>query len=307
LIETSHLTRYFGSLVAVEDMTISVDSGEILGLLGPNGAGKTTTLRLLATLMRPTSGTAVVDGHDIIRDPEQVRSIVGVVSDNQALYERLTIYENLDFFGKMHHVPEAERAERIKGLLEHYELWELRTSRVGTLSKGLGQRVAIIRALVHDPCVLLLDEPTANLDPPTALNTRKLLDYHTDHDGKAIIVSTHNLREAEKLCDTIAVMNKGRVVAKGRAPELIKGFESDQAIEIRVKGLSLSQMHEIEKAMYPSNVSFKDDAVSITVVDYDSRAPVIIRKMLELGIDILEVHPARPEFEEVLVKIIGEA
>jgi len=307
LIETSQLTRCFGSLVAVDDMTLSVDSGEILGLLGPNGAGKTTTLRLLATLMRPTSGTAVVDGHDIIRDAEKVRSIVGVVSDNQALYERLTIYENLDFFGKMHHVPEKERAERIRELLVHYDLWELRTSRVGTLSKGLGQRVAIIRALVHDPRVLLLDEPTANLDPPTSLKTRKLLDYHTDHDGKAIIVSTHNLREAEKLCDTIAVMNKGRVVAKGNAPELIRKFESGQAIEIRVKGLSPEQMHEIEKAMHPNNVSFKGNAIVISVKDYDSRATEIIRKILELGIDVLETHPVRPELEDVLVKIIGGA
>jgi len=286
-------------------MTLSVDSGEILGLLGPNGAGKTTTLRLLATLMRPTSGTAVIDGHDIIRESEKVRSIVGVVSDNQALYERLTIYENLDFFGKMHHIPEKERAARIRELLNHYELWELRTNRVGTLSKGLGQRVAIIRALVHDPRVLLLDEPTANLDPPTSLKTRKLLDYHTDHDGKSIIVSTHNLREAEKLCDTIAVMNRGSVVAKGNASELIRKFESDQAIEIRVKALSPEQIHDIEEAMHPDDVSFKGNEVVIPVRDYDSRAPGIIRKMLELGIEVLEAHPARPELEDVLVKIIG--
>jgi len=292
--------------MAVDNMTLSVNSGEILGLLGPNGAGKTTTLRLLATLLKPTSGTAIVEGHDIIVEAERVRSIVGLVSDNQALYERLTIYENLDFMGRMYHVPEQERTKRIRELLELYNLWEQRLNKVGTLSKGLKQRVAIIRALVHDPRVLLLDEPTANLDPTASLKTRKILVKHTNDDGKSIIISTHNLREAEKLCDTIAVMHKGRIVAKGGASELVREFDSSQAIELRVKDLSPSQRYDIEKAMRPSDVNFRGNTIVITIEDYDTDATKVIRRMLELGINVLEARPARPELEEVLVKIIGE-
>jgi len=304
LIEITQLTRCFGSTVAVDNLTLSVGSGEILGLVGPNGAGKTTTLRLLATLLRPTSGTALVEGYDIVREPERIRSIVGVVGDNQALYDRLTIYENLDFIGKMYHVPDQERAERIEELLDAYGLWERRSCRVGTLSKGLKQRISIVRALIHDPRVLLLDEPTANLDPPTSLKTRKLLAHR---DGKAIIISTHNLREAEKICDTIVVMHEGRAVAAGAASELVRKFGSTQAIVIRAKGLSPDQRRDIEKAMHPNDVAFKENAIVISIKDYDANATEVIRKMLELGIDVLEAHQARPELEEVLVKIIEEA
>lgn len=304
MIEITQLTRCFGSVVALDKLTLIVDSGEILGLVGPNGAGKTTTLRLLATLLRPTSGTATIEGYDIVREPERIRSIVGVVGDNQSLYDRLTIYENLDFFGKMYHVPDQERAERIKELLGTYGLWERRSNRVGTLSKGLRQRIAIVRALIHDPHVLLLDEPTANLDPPTALKTRKLL---AQKDGKAIIISTHNLREAEKLCDTIVVMHEGRMVARGGTSELVRKFGSTQVIEIRVKELSPDQRQDIEKALHPSDVGFKENTIVISIKEYNANAPEVIRKIVELGIDVLEAHPARPELEEILVRIIEEA
>lgn len=304
MIEITQLTRCFGSVVALDKLTLIVDSGEILGLVGPNGAGKTTTLRLLATLLRPTSGTATIEGYDIVREPERIRSIVGVVGDNQSLYDRLTIYENLDFIGKMYHVPDQERAERIKELLDIYGLWERRSNRVGTLSKGLRQRIAIVRALIHDPHVLLLDEPTANLDPPTSLKTRKLL---AQKDGKAIIISTHNLREAEKLCDTIVVMHEGRMVARGGTSELVRKFGSTQAIEIRVKELSPDQRQDIEKVMHPSDVGFKENTIVISIKEYNANAPEVIRKIVELGIDVLEAHPARPELEEILVRIIEEA
>jgi ABC-2 type transport system ATP-binding protein len=306
MIETTQLSRHFGSKVAVDNVTLRVESGKILGLLGPNGAGKTTMLRLLATLIKPSSGTAYVDGLSVTKEAERVRSIVGVVSENQALYENLTVYQNLDFSGKMYHVPSPTRTERIRDLLELFELWDQRSNKVGTLSKGLKQRLVISRALVHDPKVLLLDEPTANLDPQASLKTRKLLLDQTRQDSKTVIISTHNLREAEKLCDEIAVMNCGKILAKGEAFDLVRLVENGEAIELKVRNISSAQMMGLENALHPNSFSIKGDVVTVSLGNYDSEAPKVIRRIVELGIEIIEARRSSPELEEIILRIIEE-
>ncbi len=306
MIETTQLSRHFGSKVAVDNVTLRVESGKILGLLGPNGAGKTTMLRLLATLIKPSSGTAYVDGLSVTKEAERVRAIVGVVSENQALYENLTVYQNLDFSGKMYHVPSPTRSERIRDLLELFELWDQRSNKVGMLSKGLKQRLVISRALVHDPKVLLLDEPTANLDPQASLKTRKLLLDQTRQDSKTVIISTHNLREAEKLCDEIAVMNCGKILAKGEAFDLVRLVENGEAIELKVRNISSAQMKGLENALHPNSFSLKGNVVTVSLGNYDSEAPKVIRRMVELGIEIIEARRSSPELEEIILRIIEE-
>ncbi|MGQ9513996.1 MAG: ABC transporter ATP-binding protein [Thermoproteota archaeon] len=305
MIEISQLSRHFGKKVAVDNVTLNVESGRILGLLGPNGAGKTTTLRLLATLIKPSSGTAYVDGFNITREAERVRSIVGIVTENQALYENLTVYQNLDFSGRMYHVPSQRRAERIRELLGLYELWEQRFSKVGRLSKGLRQRVVIARALIHDPRVLLLDEPTANLDLQTSMKTRKLLSDQTENDGKTVIISTHNIREAEKLCDEIAVMHEGRILAKGKACDLIKLVDNKHVLELKVRDISSTQKEALEKLFCTNDVGFRSNVITISLKDCDADAPRAIKQVIELGIEVLEARRADPELEDIVLRIIG--
>jgi ABC-2 type transport system ATP-binding protein len=220
MIEMEKLTRRFGGLTAVEDLTLRIHEGEVVGLLGPNGAGKTTTVRMLTGLIGTTSGTARVAGHRV-GDPDQaqaIRRLVGLLPEEAGLYADLTPPQLLDFFARLYQVPKPARAERIEMLLVRLSLWDRRNDRVNTFSKGMRQRLAIARALVHDPPVLFLDEPTANLDPEGAKAVREFL-VQLRQDRRTIVLNTHHLEEAERVCDRVAILDT-RLIAVGTPAEL---------------------------------------------------------------------------------------
>ncbi|MGI5853475.1 MAG: ABC transporter ATP-binding protein [Bacillota bacterium] len=231
MLVTSELSKSFGPIKAVDQISLKAEAGEVLGVLGPNGAGKTTFSRLIATLLSPTSGTATVDGHDIIKEAEKVRQVIGFLPTEPGLYGRFTAVENLRYFGRLHSMDEKDLAQRIDYLLKKFDLYEERDRRTAGFSKGMMQKVSLIRSVLHDPKVLLLDEPTAGLDVPAA---RVVLDMVKEFkaEGKCILFSTHRMAEAEKICDRMVIIAKGRIVAQGTVAELRQQAGQDDLEEI---------------------------------------------------------------------------
>jgi sodium transport system ATP-binding protein len=221
LIQSTSLTKKFGKFTAVDQVTFEVSNGEVFGLLGPNGAGKTTTLRLLSTLLKPTSGTAKVAGYDVLLEPQKVRGSIGVLPEDSGLYDRLTPREHLLYYGKLHRMPEEILRKRGEELLDIMDLKDRADTKVGDFSKGMKQKVALLRAFIHDPPVLLLDEPTAGLDVMSARSIHGFVERFRK-EGKAIMISTHNMTEAQKLCERIAIIDHARIVAAGTVAELQK-------------------------------------------------------------------------------------
>jgi len=228
------LTKVFGKLVAVDHVGFSTRGGEIFGLLGPNGAGKTTTIRMLCTVLSPTEGTARVAGYDIRAQPQKVRERIGVLPEDTGLYDRLTPRDHLAYYGRLHDMPEDLIASRTDLLLERVGLRDRENDKVGGFSKGMRQKLAVIRAFIHDPPVLLLDEPTSGLDVMSAREIREyILSLKTE--GKSILLSTHNMTEAEKLCDRISIIDHGRIDATGTLEELRKQTERKTLEDIFVR------------------------------------------------------------------------
>jgi sodium transport system ATP-binding protein len=224
VVEVRGLTKVFwdesrGAVHAVEGVDFECRQGEILGLLGANGAGKTTTLRMLATILRPTGGVARIMGHDVVRAPEEVRRNLGFYSASTALYPRLTARETLEFFARVNRYPKARVRERVDDLVERFGITEYQHARVEKLSSGMKQKVSIARTVVHDPPVLVFDEPSVGLDVINALEMQKVI-RQLREDGKAILFSTHIMSEAEKLCDRIAIIHRGAILARGTLGEL---------------------------------------------------------------------------------------
>jgi len=219
MIEVEALAKHFGAVRAVDGVTFCARDGEVLGLLGPNGAGKTTTMRLLATVLRPTSGAARVDGHDLLHEPEAVRAAVGILPENWGLYGRLTPREHLRYFGRLYRMDGTGLDRRIDELIGALDMGEYADRRCDPFSKGMKQKVALARALIHNPKTMLLDEPTSGLDVMSARGVRDLIRRFRD-EGRCVLLSTHLLGEAEPLCDRIAVMRRGQIVALGTPGEL---------------------------------------------------------------------------------------
>jgi ABC-2 type transport system ATP-binding protein len=212
MIEAHALTRRFGTFTAVSQLSLSVPAGSVLALLGPNGAGKTTTVRMLAGLLAPTEGGATVAGYDIRHEPDAVRACIGLMTDVPGLFEQMTMPAYLDFFGNIYGMSSAERFRRINELVELFELTEYRHKKMVGFSKGMKQKVALARALLHEPAVLFLDEPTSGLDPLAARTVRELI-VGLKHSNRSIILCTHDLDEAERLADQVAIIRKGKIVA----------------------------------------------------------------------------------------------
>ncbi|MFX1484035.1 MAG: ABC transporter ATP-binding protein, partial [Promethearchaeota archaeon] len=230
MIEIEGLTKKFGELTAVDSLSFDVNEGEVFGFLGPNGAGKTTTVRMLCCLISKTRGTARISGYEIGNkdDSLNIRKILGLVPDNVGLSEHLSAYDNLDFYGRIYDLSKTQRKEKIQYFLEMLGLWEKRSIPVATFSKGMKQKLAIARALIHDPQVLFLDEPTSNLDPEAAKTVRDFI-LDLKKQQKTIFLNTHNLDEAQRICDRIGILNT-RLVTVGTPQDLEQTVRGRQTV-----------------------------------------------------------------------------
>lgn len=303
MIESDGLTKHFGDFVAVKDVTLSVHPGEVLALLGPNGAGKTTTVRMLTSILEPTYGTARVSGYDVVTQAEHVRASVGVLTEHHGLYLRMRGYEYLDFFGDLYGLSETERQERGNKLAARFGMLDALNRRLGEYSKGMRQKLALIRAMIHDPSVLLLDEPTSAMDPHSARLVRDAI-HALRGDGRTIIICTHNLPEAEELSDRIAIIRRGEIIERGTAWELKTRLLGPPLLELRladhVNGVAddISDLVEID-SQGDNWVRYRTDRPQVV-------NPQIVRQLAAQEVQVVTLSEVPQSLEEVYLRAVEE-
>ena len=309
IVEVEGLTKTFGSHVAVDHLSFEIVEGEVFGLLGPNGAGKTTTVRMLAGLISPSEGSAKVGGYKIGEHPLKVRQTAGILTENPSLYERLTAYENMDFFAEAYSLSEPqEKSIRIRELLEFFNLWERRNDKVATFSKGMKQKLAIARAIVHKPPVLFLDEPTAGLDPEAAKEVRDLMEMLSRREKHTILLCTHHLEDAEKLCDRVMIISRGKSVVVGTPDQLRERIAGKPKVQITLKKLNSEIIEAVKNVSHVEQVNADKTAsiLTITLDDAQAETPAVVRKIVEADGLVLGVNVLRPSLEEAYLKLIKE-
>ncbi len=304
MIDTENLTRTFGDLTAVDRITVHIDEGEVFGLLGPNGAGKTTTVRMLCCLIGKTSGEGRIAGHEIGNESEclKIRKLIGLIPENVGLHGSLSIYRNLDFYARLYERTEQQRKESIEHLLKLLGLWEKRDQPADTLSKGMKQKVAIARALVHDPEILFLDEPTANLDPEAAKTVRDFI-LELKKEEKTIFLNTHNLDEAQKLCDRIGIL-RTHLLRIGTPEELKESLWGSKTV-IQLQEVSDSIVEAVKKQT-TNKVVVEDHRLVIDVMNAEQENPALVQAIVSAGGRIQFVQGLNPTLEDVYLKIVRE-
>ena len=306
MIDLQNLTRKFGNLTAVDNVTLHVEEGEVFGFLGPNGAGKTTTVRMLCCLIGKTSGEARIGNYSVNTEANclKIRQMVGFLPENVGLYDSLSAYQNLDFYGQLYEVPENKRRENIERLLTLLGIWERREDAVGTFSKGTKQKIAIARSLIHDPRVLFLDEPTANLDPEASKTVRDFI-LELKKEKRTIFLNTHNLDEAERLCDRIAIL-KTKLVAVDSPKNLERSLYNRKTI-IHLQSVTGTVTAAVEKLESVKNVRVSDNKLILDIDDPEKDNPEVVRAIVGAGGSIQYVTELRTTLEDVYLKLIREA
>jgi len=303
-LRATGLGRQFGAAWAVRGMDFEVQRGRVLGLLGPNGAGKTTTVRMLTALIEPTEGTATIDGFDVRTQPDEVRARVGILTETPGLYDKLTAEANLDFFGRLYGLDAGTRAERIEHYLRLFSLWDRRRDVAGTFSKGMKQKLAIARALIHDPAVIFLDEPTAALDPEAAYVVREAIEG-LRQAGRTIVLATHNLDEADRLCDEVAFVRGG--LLRIDSPARLRGSLAGGQVEIRLADRAADDglLAIATGTEGVSSAHFDGDRLVVDAAEPSNITPALVRALVTAGAAILEVRPAATSLESVYFEVMG--
>jgi ABC-2 type transport system ATP-binding protein len=304
MIEVKNLTKKFGENTAVDNLNFSVAEGEVFGLLGPNGAGKTTTIRMLCCLISRTSGEAQIAGYHIGdgADSLAIRKLIGLVPDNVGLYDELSAYENLDYYGKLYECPENERKTKIEYFLKMLDLWENKDQPVSGFSKGMKQKVAIARALVHDPQLLFFDEPTANLDPESSRVVRNFI-LELKKEGKTIFINTHNLDEAQRICDRIGIL-KTRLLTVN-TPEQLEKTVWGSKTEIQVEEIN-DRILAAVRELNPKDLSIEENKIILALADPLKENPDFVQAIISAGGRIQYVTQLNPGLEETYLKVIEE-
>ena len=304
MIDTENLTRKFGNLTAVDSLTLHVDDGEVFGFLGPNGAGKTTTVRMLCCLISKTSGNARIGDYDvgIEADSLKIRELIGLVPDNVGLYDDLSAYDNLDFYGKLYDCTAAQRKENIERLLKMLELWEKKDVAAGTFSKGMKQKLSIARALIHDPQILFMDEPTANLDPESSKTVRDFI-LELKKEKKTIFLNTHNLDEAQRICDRIAILNT-RLMAIGTPEELEKSVQGRKTV-IQLEQASDAIIAALRKLPL-RNLVIDGNKLTIDVSNPEKENVTILDTIFRAGGHVQSVTVVGSTLEDAYLKLVRQ-
>lgn len=305
-LKIQNLTKNFGEIIAVNGLTLDIPEGTIFGLLGPNGAGKSTTTRLLCTLLKPSRGTAIVAGHDIIQEPVAVREITGVLPEesNHTLYPSMSAYDNLVYFARLYEVPKQEIEGRVQELLEFMDLWDRKDDKAGELSTGNRQRVALCRALLHRPSILLLDEPTSALDPIASKRVRELILNLSQEYKQTVFINSHNLPEVQRMCDRIAIIDEGKILMYGKTEELRSKLRAQQKYRLLVLG-DISTAHEIVKLQkYVKSSEAQVDTILVEIENPMHNNVQLLRVLIEGGVNVIEFTEEEATLEDLYLEVI---
>jgi len=303
VIRTENLTRVFGAVRAVDGLSLTVPGGAIFGFLGPNGSGKTTTIRTLLGLVEPSSGSAHVLGFNVAGQAENIRERSGAVLEQSGIYERLSGEDNLDLYARIWKLRASDRRARVRQLLESFGLWDRRTEMAGTWSRGMKQKLALARALLHRPPLVFLDEPTAGLDPVAAASLRDELLTLVRREGVTVFLTTHNLSEAERLCARVAVIRQGKLLAEGPPSEL--GNTKKRRIDVRGRGMDDGIVGRLTAMPGVKSAALNDGHLALEMQDGGS-VPDVVRMLVEQGAQIEEVVRDKASLEDVFLTLVEE-
>ncbi|MHC4617033.1 MAG: ABC transporter ATP-binding protein [Planctomycetota bacterium] len=302
MIQTKRLTKYYGSLAALVDLDLTIKPGDIFGFIGPNGAGKTTTMRILATLLEPTRGSALIDGLNVTTDGKKVRRIVGYMPDFMGVYDDLKVFEYLEFFAAAFGIGPRKRESVVEGVLELTDLKSKRSALVDSLSRGMQQRLGVARVLIHDPKVLVLDEPASGLDPRARIEIRELL-RELKRMGKTIMISSHILSELEEICDHIGIIEHGRLVFSGTLEEIRPRLGIESKVRVQVAERHDHAVELLSALPQVRQVQTVGDYIVVTFHDNEGGDGIIARTLVKGGIDIISLQPERLKLDDAFLKL----
>ena len=306
ILRTEGLVKRYDGTLAVAGVDLSVEAGEIFGLVGPNGAGKTTILRILATLLRPSAGEAEIAGWSVTRNPDQVRGVIGFMPDVFGVYDDMKVWEYLDFFARCYGIPAAGRRRMIADLLELVDLGDKRDQYVQTLSRGMQQRLCLAHALVHDPQILLLDEPASGLDPRARVELRELL-RELRSLGKTILISSHILPELEELCTSVAIVDRGLVLAQGRVSDIERRLRFGAVLRVRLladrTGIEAARDRFATDADVASAVILDDGTIELGFRGDDEASARLLAESVRAGLPIASFARAASDLEELFLQV----
>jgi ABC-2 type transport system ATP-binding protein len=300
MILTEDLTKKFDDFLAVDEVSLEVNPGQVLALLGPNGAGKTTTVRMLTSILRPTRGWARVAGHDVVQNPAAVRASVGVLTEQHGLYGRMPAAEYLDFFGQVYGMDRKSRQGRITALLDRFGLFDSQDRKIAEYSKGMRQKLALARALLHDPPVLLLDEPTSAMDPESARLVRDSIAALRSNQ-RTIVICTHNLAEAEELADKIAIIRRGKIIVQGSPAELKRALLGPQAFILQL-AVPLNGFPELPAGIHILEQG--EDWICYQTDSPQTTNPALLRAFLESDYPVIRLQEKPRPLEAVYLQAI---
>jgi ABC-2 type transport system ATP-binding protein len=303
MITVENLTRKFGDITAVENVSFDIDESEIFGFLGPNGAGKTTTIRMLSTLISPDSGKITIDGKDTRSHSEYIRQITGLLTESPGMYEKISAYENLKYYSSFYDIPDDRRNKNIEKYLKMFDLWERKDDLAGTYSKGMKQKLALSRALIHEPKILLLDEPTAGLDPESAHMVRNFID-RLKEEKTTVFLCTHNLEEASSLSDRVCIIRK-KIIRIATLSELQSG-DRGKRVEIVFRDDADRYTKLMKEISQIKNIQTDKNRATLVIENPETSNPIILKKMVNSGAKIIYFNQIKASLEEIYLDLIRD-
>ena len=302
MIETKNLTKNYGTLTAVDDLNLTIKDGDIFGFIGPNGAGKTTTMRILVTLLEPTRGTAFINGLDVTKNGKKVRRLVGYMPDFMGVYDDLKVFEYLEFFAAAFGIERKKRKSIVEGVLELTDLESKKSATVDSLSRGMQQRLGLARVLIHDPKVLILDEPASGLDPRARIEIRELL-RELKRMGKTIMISSHILSELEEICDHVGIIEHGRLVFSGTLEEIRPRLGIESKVRVRVADHQDKAIELLSALPQVRQVQALGNEIAVTFHEGKHANGIVARILVNANLDIISIQPERLKLDDAFLQL----